>query len=87
MTTKPPYNPKTGYRELMKITGLGRETVKAAIRTGELPGAHIGKSYIVPEAALIAFSEGRWTPQPHPIFPQPIQAKPRMIHSRKEQSA
>jgi hypothetical protein len=66
------YNPRRGVDELQRITGLGREAVKAAIRTGELPGYHVGRSYTVPEEAFIAFCKGEWVAKPHPIFAESI---------------
>lgn len=63
------YDPKRGYRDLMRVTGLGREIVKAAIRNGQLPGYVVGRSYVVPEEAFKAFCRGEWTPQPKPMAP------------------
>lgn len=66
------YDPTDGVKHLMRVTGLGRETVKAAIRTGELPGYLVGHRYTVPEDAFRAFCEGRWVATIRPIFTQEI---------------
>jgi len=86
--TKPTdsYDPKKGVEYLRAATGLGRDTVYAAIRSGELPGAHVGDRYIVPEEAFRAFVEGRWIPIPHPVLSKPAKATtvPTFIHTLKE---
>lgn len=84
MTTKPsPLRPVVyGYRDLMAITDLGRETVKAAIRTGELPGYLVGRTYVVPAEAFEAFKRGEWIPQHRPIFSEQITAKPQMLRRK-----
>lgn len=66
------YDPTDGVRRLMGATGLGRETVKAAIRTGELPGYLVGSRYTVPREAFERFCRGEWVRDPRPIFTQPI---------------
>ena len=69
MSTERP--PKT-VRELQAITGLSAPTVKAAIRTGELPGYKVGRRYVIPADAFDAFREGRWVPKPRPLSSEPI---------------
>lgn len=64
-------SPKTVH-DLMQVTGLGRESVKAGIRTGELPGHKVGSRYVVPHEAFTAFCEGRWTPNPRPYFREAV---------------
>lgn len=66
--------PKRGYRDLMAVTGLGAEVVKAAIRDGRLPGYQIGRSYVVPEEAFQRFCKGDWVAAPRPV--EPIRALP-----------
>ena len=73
------------WLDLCRVTGLGRETVKAAIVAGELPGYLIGSRYIVPAEAFDAFCRGEWRPAPRPILAQ--QPNPVFLHSRKERSA
>lgn len=80
MTAKPtPLKPVAyGWQDLQKITGLGREAVKAGIRCGQLPGYVVGKKYVVPVDAFEAFRTGKWVPQPRPYFavaPKPIHIK------------
>lgn len=65
-----------GVTDLMRVTGLGRDLVKAAIRSGELPGYHVGSRYVVPADAFAAFCRGEWQARPHPIFPHPIKPLP-----------
>lgn len=89
MTTRKPSTLRPvvyGYKDLMAITGLGRETVKACIRTGSLPGYLAGRTYVVPVEAFEAFKRGEWVPQHRPIFSEQITAKPQMLH-QKERSA
>lgn len=71
-----------GYRDLMRVCGLGRDTVKFAIRMGELPGFKVGRSYVVPAEAFAAFCAGTWVATPRPLFPSGVQAAPTMIHRK-----
>lgn len=69
---RPPY----GVVDLMKVTGLGRDTVRACIRSGELPGVHAGRQYTVPAQAFEDFCAGRWVPQRRPIFTENVRPLP-----------
>ncbi len=65
--------------DLMKATGLGRDSVRAAIRTGSLPGYYIPGTgdrgqYVVPGEAFDAFCRGEWVPVHRPVFSEPIRA-------------
>jgi len=77
----PPAAPKT-VADLMTVTGLGRDTVRAAIRTGALPGYYVQSNpgnrghYVIPADAFEAFCNGTWQPQLRPIVPQPIRPLP-----------
>jgi excisionase family DNA binding protein len=85
--TRPPTPIKPvvyGYRDLMRVTGLGRDTVKAAIRSGELPGYLVGRTYVVPAEAFEAFCRGAWTPQPRPVLAHPARA---IVVTRHERTA
>jgi hypothetical protein len=69
--------------DLMNVTGLGRDTVRAAIRTGSLPGYYVPGTgdrgqYIVPGEAFAAFCKGEWVPQHRPVFTEPIRALPQL---------
>lgn len=75
------------WEDLRAITGLGRETIKALIRAGELPGYKLGSRYVIPAAAFEAFCRGEWQANPHPILPEPIQAKPQFLHSMKREAS
>ena len=68
--------------DLMRVTGLGRDTVRAAIRTGELPGYKVGRQYRVPAEAFDEFCKGRWVPQPRPLSPEPITPQRLLVHRR-----
>jgi excisionase family DNA binding protein len=75
--------PKRGYMDLVEATGLNRETVKAYIRSGQLPGYVVGRSYIVPAEAFDDFIHGRWEPRVRPVKVEPIKPKD-FIRQRKE---
>jgi hypothetical protein len=77
-----PLPPKT-VADLMAVTGLGRDAVKAAIRTGELPGFYVRSAsssgrgrYVVPAQAFDDFCRGVWVPQRRPVFTEPIRPLP-----------
>lgn len=82
------YNPKRGVEYLRKATGLGRDTVRAAIIAGQLPGALVGRSYVVPKAAYLDFIHGRWVPRPRTVLvtkpaPNPLD----FIHQEKAEAS
>lgn len=80
MTKPAPLKPQVyGVADLMRITGKGRDTVRAAILSGELPGYKVGRSYIVPKDAFEAFCRGAWVPIPHPVLSHPAKA---IVHTR-----
>lgn len=56
--------PPATVQDLMKASGLGRETVKALIRKGRLPGQKLGKKYVVPRGEFERWYAGEWKPQP-----------------------
>jgi excisionase family DNA binding protein len=56
--------PPVTIQEMMMATGQGRETVKALIRTGQLPGQELGQRYVIPRGEFDAWYEGKWTPKP-----------------------
>lgn len=69
--------------DLMDVTGLGRDTVRAAIRTGSLPGyyvrtdeAHDRGKYVVPGEAFERFCKGEWQPTHRPVFTEAIRPLP-----------
>lgn len=59
-------------KDLMVLTGIGRDSVYAGIRCGELPGYYVGKRVVIPEEAFERFARGEWTPTPRPYFAQPV---------------
>lgn len=88
MTTK--IAPPRKYEDLMAVTGLSRASVKAAIRSGELPGYKVGERYVVPAEAFDAFCAGTWVPSPRPLFPAgitPIKQPAPMLATRSDKSA
>lgn len=68
--------------DLMRVTGLCDVTVRAAIRTGELPGYQVGKKYVVPAEAFDRFCRGEWTPSPRPLFAEPIKPLRSLVQKR-----
>lgn len=83
-----PDAPKS-WQDLARVCGLGRDSVKAAMMSGELPGVVVGKKprYIVPAEAFRAFCEGRWMPKPRPVLSQPAKPAPTFLHTRKEKES
>ena len=69
---RPPYN----VADLMRVTGLGRDTVRACIRSGSLPGYKSGHQYTVPAQAFEDFCHGRWVPEHRPVFSEAIRPLP-----------
>jgi hypothetical protein len=73
--------PKT-IADLMEVTGLGRDTVRAAIRTGSLPGYYVthdgsGRGqYVIPHQAFEDFCKGIWVPSHRPVFTENIRPLP-----------
>ena len=63
-------------KDLMTVSGLGRDATKAAIRNGQLPGYVVGSRYVVPDEAFEDFCHGRWTPTPQPVTPIPTHVTP-----------
>lgn len=74
--------PAKGVPDLMRVTGLGRDSVKAAIRSGELPGYKVGRRYVVPADAFEAFCAGTWVPQHRPVFTEAIRPLTSAIRRR-----
>lgn len=50
--------------DMCRVTGLGENTVRAAIAAGNLPGYRIGRRIVIPRQAFIEFCAGRWQPKP-----------------------
>ncbi len=53
--------------DLMRVTELGRDSVKSLIRSGDLPGYQLGKKYVVPAEGFRALLASTWKPQPRQI--------------------
>jgi hypothetical protein len=53
--------------DLMRVTGMGRDACRAAVRAGELPGYVAGRRYVIPAEAFRSFCAGTWVPQPRKI--------------------
>lgn len=79
---QPSAAPKT-VADLMAVCGLGRDSVRAAIRTGTLPGYFVTSDrsgrrgrYVIPGDAFEDFKHGRWLPMHRPVFSEPIRPLP-----------
>lgn len=64
MRTDIDLRPPATVSDLMYVTGLGRESVKLAIREGWLPGQKLRGKYVVPAGEFDAYVAGTWKPQP-----------------------
>ena len=42
-----------------KVTGLSEQTIRAALEDGTIPGNRIGRQWLIPRPAFIAFLYGR----------------------------
>ena len=52
-----------GVKELMQLTGKGRQAVTTAIDKGDLPGYRLGNGLIwVPDEAVEDLRKGLWVP-------------------------
>lgn len=60
--------PRT-IRDLQQLTGRSRETIIAAIESGQCPGYKLGNGYSIPDEAFDLFARGYWEPQPARITP------------------
>lgn len=73
--------------ELMRVTRMGREAVKAAIRYGALPGYVVEgdglrNRYVIPRAAFEAFCRGDWQPAPRPVTPITVTAPLQLLRRK-----
>lgn len=75
-------SPKT-VADLVRVTGLNKDTIKACIRTGTLPGYYTGTRYVIPSEAFDRFCRGEWVPQFRPVFTQEIKPIPSLIKRRQ----
>ncbi len=71
-TPTTPDRPPRKIEDLMLVTGLGRDTVRACIRSGELPGYYAHGRYTIPAQAFDDFCRGVWVPQVRPVFTERI---------------
>lgn len=81
--------PKT-VDDLVRVSGLGKDLVKAAMCSGELPGYRVGTRYLCPAEAFDDFLHGRWKPIPRPVLAEPATPLPQptdLIRSMKKESA
>lgn len=70
--------PKT-VADLVRVTGLNKDTIKACIRTGTLPGYYTGTRYVIPAEAFDRFCRGEWIAQHRPVFSEPIRPIPPLV--------
>lgn len=45
--------------DLVNITGLSAQTIRAELEAGNIPGNRIGRTWVIPKPALIAYLYGR----------------------------
>lgn len=60
----PTIPPPASVQDLCDATGLGENTVREAIKLGQLPGYYIGRKVVIPRELFERFCRGDWTPRP-----------------------
>lgn len=75
--------------DLVAVTGLAPDIVRAYIRAGMLPGyfcrmpgAKRG-SFVIPAEAFDRFCRGEWVPAPRPVSAADVPERPTMLHRRE----
>lgn len=53
------YGDCLSVQDAAKITGLSAQTIRAELEAGNIPGTRIGRQFIIPKPAFIAFLYGR----------------------------
>ena len=48
--------------DLQRVTGLGENTVREAVKLGLLPGVKVGRRIVIPREAFERFCRGEWQP-------------------------
>lgn len=61
-----------GPRELAELTGIDHRTIRQAIRSGDLRAVRLGRRFVIPRSAALAFIGEPAAPPPG--APQPAQA-------------
>ncbi len=56
--------PPATIEDLMYVTGLGRDSVRELVKSGQLPGRKLGGKYVIPAGEFDKFVAGEWTPEP-----------------------
>ena len=46
-------------QQISKVTGISEQTIRAELEAGRLPGCRIGRQWVTPKPALIAYLYGR----------------------------
>lgn len=93
MNTSDDLRPPRTVDDLCRVTGLGKDSVRACIRTGELPGVYVQPGsdargrYVVPAEAFDRFVRGEWRPDPRPVFTHDITPIQPIQRRRREASA
>jgi excisionase family DNA binding protein len=72
--------------EAVKITGLGDETIRRLIKSGELPASRLGSQYLIPRNALFSKgNKGLLAPGTPPYYtPQDAALKPENLREKLE---
>lgn len=55
-------------QDLVRLTGLSRQTVHRGIASGELPGYKVGTAYFCTDEAFELLRTNQWVPRPKPTF-------------------
>ena len=53
------YGETLSPREICEVTGISEQTIRAELEAGHLPGCRIGRQWVTPKPALIAYLYGR----------------------------
>ena len=53
------YGHTLNTREVSEITGVSEQTIRSELEAGRLPGNRIGRQWVIPKPALIAYMYGR----------------------------
>ena len=53
------YGDTLSVDDISEISGISKQTIRAELEAGNLPGCRIGRQWVVPKPALIAYMYGR----------------------------
>ena len=55
------YGQTLSVEEVADITKLSKQTIRAELEAGNLPGCRIGRQWVIPKPAFVAYLFGRWS--------------------------